>query len=365
MDFLVAKDNLRECRLQQSAPQVLADGDVLLAISKFSFTTNNVTYAKSGAMPGFNYWKFYSPEGPDGRIPVWGLARVVASRHPDVAANALLYGFFPMSTYVVLRPKRMVPRVDAFLVDRPGLADAYNTYNFCDADPFYDEASADLMLLFRPLFATGWLLEDFIRTNAYFGAAEILLSSASSKTSISLAFMLKRGGYTGKIVGLTSPGNVAFVTGLGIFDRQVTYTAIAASFSGLAASTAVAYVDMAGNAAVNAAVHGCFGAMLKHSCVVGNSHWEAGTIGNKSAHLPGPKPKLFFAPGYKVKGGMAAMLSRMPADWMAMMIHAGSWMAVKRLDGAGVVQGYTDLVNGICRPNEGIIMSLAEPGAKL
>ena len=72
--------------------------------------------------------------------------------------------------------------------------------------------------------------------------------------------MLKRGGYTGKIVGLTSPGNVAFVTGLGIFDRVVTYAAIAASFSGLAASTAVAYVDMAGNAAVNAAVHGCFGA---------------------------------------------------------------------------------------------------------
>ena len=44
------------------------------------------------------------------------------------------------------------------------------------------------------------------------------------------------------------------------------------------------------------------GAMLKHSCVVGNSHWEAGTIGDKSARLPGPKPKLFFAPGYKVKG---------------------------------------------------------------
>ena len=36
--------------------------------------------------------------------------------------------------------------------------------------------------------------EDFFRTSSYFGAAEILLSSASSKTSLSLAFMLKRGG---------------------------------------------------------------------------------------------------------------------------------------------------------------------------
>ena len=59
------------------------------------------------------------------------------------------------------------------------------------------------------------------------------------------------------------------------------------------------------------------------------------------------------------------MLSRMPADWMAMMNHAGSWMAVKRLDGAGVVQGYTDLVDGRCHPNEGTIMSLSGPGAKL
>ena len=46
-------------------------------------------------------------------------------------------------------------------------------------------------MLFRPLFLTGWLLEDFLRTESYFGAANVLISSASSKTSISLASGLR------------------------------------------------------------------------------------------------------------------------------------------------------------------------------
>lgn len=50
---------------------------------------------------------------------------------------------------------------------------------------------------------------------------------------------------------------------------------------------------MAGNAAVNAAVHGCFGDMLKHSCVVGNSHWEVRRVAkNYNSQKPPPKTNM-------------------------------------------------------------------------
>ena len=52
--------------------------------------------------------------------------------------------------------RTLTPPVPAIALSPCPPAVADNTYNFCDADPFYDEASADLMLLFRPLFITGW-----------------------------------------------------------------------------------------------------------------------------------------------------------------------------------------------------------------
>ncbi|WP_163359516.1 DUF2855 family protein, partial [Escherichia coli] len=72
-------------------------------------------------------------------------------------------------------------------------------------------------------------------------------SSASSKTSLGLAFCLKRlAAHDVAVVGLTSPGNRAFVEQVGYFDRVVTYDAI----GGLDAAVASVYVDMAGSAAV-------------------------------------------------------------------------------------------------------------------
>ena len=45
-------------------------------------------------------------------------------------------------------------------------------------------------MLLRPLFMTAFLLDDLIADNDCFGARTVVLSSASSKTALSLAFLL-------------------------------------------------------------------------------------------------------------------------------------------------------------------------------
>jgi hypothetical protein len=74
MDIVVEKENFKTCKAEQMTPIDLKDGQVLLKLTKFAFTANNITYAVAGKQL---YWKFFPHEtNPDkyGRIPVWGIA---------------------------------------------------------------------------------------------------------------------------------------------------------------------------------------------------------------------------------------------------------------------------------------------------
>ena len=136
---------------------------------------------------------------------------------------------FPMSSSVDLSPTR----VSALALSdgaphRAELHAVYNQYTRCAADPFYTADTEDLQALLRPLFITSWLIDDFLADNDFFGATAnaaqrgvMLLSSASSKTAYGTAFqMAKRAGI--EVVGLTSPGNVAFCESLGCYHRVLT-----------------------------------------------------------------------------------------------------------------------------------------------
>lgn len=187
----------------------------------------------------------------DGRIPVWGVADIVDSRGLTDVSGRRVYGYLPMSNYLVVRP---VKKSAAGFMDgtehRTLLPAAYQQYSFCDIDPMYTEETEGAMMLFRPLFYTSWLLDDFMAFAdgpAYRGAQAILLSSASSKTSIGLAFMLARMSkkYSGRIIGLTSPSNVDFVKSLGLYTDVLTYDQV----SSLDPVDSI-FVDMAGNTKV-------------------------------------------------------------------------------------------------------------------
>ncbi len=97
----VRKGAVQDAVLAEREAPALADGMVRLAVESFSVTSNNVTYAVVG--DGFGYWDFFpAPEG-FGIVPMWGHARVIESRCPDIAVGERVYGYLPMASHLDVR----------------------------------------------------------------------------------------------------------------------------------------------------------------------------------------------------------------------------------------------------------------------
>ena len=248
LDFLVDKSDWTRRRFDDVTPPALAEGQVRFRVDRFAFTANNISYAVAGDALG--YWRFFpAPEGW-GRLPVMGFADVVESKHDAVAIDTRCFGFYPMSRELVIEPgaEGTAGIVDA-APHREGIAPVYNTYTPTEGDVLYEAAHEDELMLMRGLFLTSFLADDFVADRG-FGERAVLISSASSKTSIALGHRVAARG-AARAVGLTSARNRDFVLALGCYDEVVTYDEIEA----IDADRPSVYVDMAGSAPVRRAVH--------------------------------------------------------------------------------------------------------------
>ena len=349
-DFLVSRKDLRQAEWRTQPVRALNDGDILVKIDHFAFTASNITYGVFGQAMG--YWNFFpAPEG-FGRIPVWGFGNVVESRHPDVAIGERLYGYFPMSEYLVIEADRVTASaLSDRAAHRAALAAVYNHYQRVSSDPGHTPAIEPAQAILRPLFMTSFVIDDFLEDNEFFGAKQVILSSASSKTSLGLAFALKQAARKGiEIVGLTSASNKAFVESVGYYDMVVTYEAI----SSLPKDSAV-FVDMAGGGSVRAAIHNHFAETLAYSCAVGGTHWEDRVV---QESLPGPSPTLFFAPAQIKKRhsdwGPGELDKRVASIWSAFLIDVARWLKVSEGHGPKAVEAiYHEVLEGCAKPEQG------------
>ena len=211
-------------------------------------------------------------------------------------------------------------------------------------------------LLF-PLFATSYLLYDYLVDNQLFGAGQVLLGSASSKTAFGLASLLHGDPeVTAQVVGFTSPGNRAFVEALGIYDQVICY----GDESQLDAATPAAYVDMSGDAGLTTRVHEHFGDALKESCAVGATHWESF---GETPELPGPKPEFFFAPAQIAKRdaewGPGVVMGRATDAVIDVARQVAEQISIEHIDSAEAsASAWCDLVDNRISPNRGLIASV-------
>jgi hypothetical protein len=357
-DLIVNRADLSDAKLVPSQfPDIPAPGTCLLRVDSYALTANTITYAV--APDHIGYWQFF-PSNLDGygRVPAWGFAEVIASAVPEVPVGTRVYGYLPMSTHLVVQPGHIKAHGFSDVAEhRQPMAPIYNQYSLTAADPFYSPENEPLISLFRPLFTTSFLLNALHRDEAYFGAKSVILSSASSKTAISLAFLLAQDAPDGtEIVGLTSDGNRAFVENLGCYTKVLSYDQV----SDLPVDPA-AFVDMAGNTDLLRAVHGHFGDALKNSCRVGLTHWQS--TSSRIDGLPGPKPEFFFAPTYaleKIKQwGPEGFQTRLAKAWSAFAGPAAGWTTVTHHTGPeAAVERYKTTLAGNMDPAEGQIISL-------
>jgi hypothetical protein len=357
-NFLVGRDDLRRTEIVSTEAPRANDGQIVVSVDAFAFTANNITYAVMG--DAMQYWDFYPAPAGWGCIPVWGFGNVTESKCPGISAGERLFGYWPMSTHAVLEPAQMTAATfhDA-TAHRQHLHTVYNQYIRTSGDPGYVKKHEDLQMLFRVLFLTAFLIDDFIADNDFFGATSIVLASASSKTALSLAYQLHRN-RRGRceVVGLTSPHNEAFVNRLGCYDKVVAYEDI----SSLPSNKSTVFVDMAGDGRVLRDVHSHFRRSLKYSCMVGGTHWDQIAMGQE---LPGPVPTLFFAPAQVAKRtqewGPVELQRRMADAWTAFIEPASQWIHVVHSRGPAAVERiYRDMLEGRTSPSDGHVLSLHE-----
>jgi hypothetical protein len=356
LDFLVQRDDWHQTKfIDGEEPSDLSAGQVLFRVDRFAFTANNISYALSGDMIG--YWRFFPAPDGWGRIPAMGYADVIASTHPDVSEGTRCFGFYPMSRYLTIEPGRVTPEnITDGVAHRADIAAVYNQYSPSTHDAMYSPDHEDQTMLMRGLFMTSFLCDDLLADNDHYGAESVIITSASSKTSIALGFMVSRVGRA-KAIGLTSSRNLEFVKSLGCYDEVLTYEEVPS----LPSDRPAVMVDMAGNAGLRSEIHHHLRDQLKYSCSVGATHWDATADGG--GELPGPKPEFFFAPGQIAKRsqewGPAGLQERLGSAWAAFRDSTDAWLDVKRGYGRDAVEAvYRDTLDAKTLPSEGQVISL-------
>ena len=257
--LLTSKNALNQTRVdavQQALPA--EEGEILLKIDRIALTTNNITYAAFG--DAMQYWDFFPVQDPEwGHMPAWGFADVVASNAAGIEIGERFYGYFPIASHIRMQAVRVTPRgfYDGS-EHRATLTSAYNHYTRCSNDAAYVQENENYQMIVRPLFITSFMCADFLQDNGFFGAEQIVISSASSKTAYGTAFCL-HGKYDVRLLGLTSVRNRQFVEDLGCYDEAVAYDAL----TSIAKDCPTLYLDFSGDEALRIAVHHHFGASLK------------------------------------------------------------------------------------------------------
>jgi hypothetical protein len=252
--------------------------NLLLRVERFALSANNITYALEGDALG--YWSLFPAQGGWGRIPAWGDGVVVESDLPGIARGSRWSGLMPMAPFIEMQAQPRGSGFSEVSAHRRALNPVYNHYRPV-AERSTDQRR-DLDLSLRPLLAASYVLAETLSAPALHGAATVIALSASSRTALGTAMLLK-----GRmpLLGLTSPRNRAFVEGTGLYDSVATY----AQWPAPGSTRDCIVLDFAGNAALEQTVRERIGSRLTRYIRIGSTHRE-GAAAMRDAR------DLFFAP---------------------------------------------------------------------
>ncbi len=359
--FQVKRDAFFKGRLAEMPTQALEieAGEILVKIDKFAFSANNITYAVAGDQLG--YWQFFPPMGEDadgwGVIPVWGFADVVASQAEGIPVGDRLFGYFPPASHLKMKATHVSDRqfVDG-AAHRSKLPKGYNLYRRVKAEADYTPETDKMRALLYPLYLTSYCIWDFLKEQNWYGATQILVLSASSKTSIGVGYAMQADDSTPNVIGVTSSRNLETVQNLKLYDESRSYDDIKA----ISTEKPTLIIDMSGDQKLLGALHTQLGDNMKFTLNVGLTHWtnalpQAGIIKERS--------EFFFAPSQVQKRikewGFRKFNQQSNAFIMETAAKTSEWLTFKTIDGlAGMAAIHPDVCNGKIPANVGLIVEL-------
>ena len=356
-EFQTNKADLSKARLQDTPVSTLSDGEVRVKVDRFAFTANNITYAVMGVQ--LRYWQFFPPNGDEpkkwGIIPVWGFGDVVESNSEALPVGERLFGYFPPANELIITPKRVT---QTSLLDgsahRAELPPGYNMYQRVNHETGYDRAFDNQRMLLFVLHLTSFCLYDLLKSNDWFGAEQVVIVSASSKTSTGLAYGLMEDDKAPTVIGLTSDRNIDFVQSIDAYDSVLTYD----SLEQIDATKPTVIIDMSANTDVLSRLHTHLGDNMRYTSNVGITHWDEprqveGIIQERS--------QQFFAPSHvqqRMKEWGAAEFNKRSMRYVMMSAEKTlSWLDIKQLDGIeSLLEVYADVCEGNIAANEGLVI---------
>ena len=359
--FQVNKTNLDSTRIVTSDAELpsVSAGEILVRVQKFGFSANNITYAVAGDQLG--YWQFFPPMGEDaegwGVIPVWGFAEVVDSQVDDITVGERFFGYFPPATHLIMEAGDISSRNFFDTSEhRAQLPKGYNLYHRLVAEPESTPMADDLRMLLYPLYVTSFALWDQLKENDWYGAEQIIVVSASSKTSIGLGYALNGDDAAPDTIGITSARNVSFVDGLNIYDSTVAYDDLEASI----AQRPTAIVDMAGNADVLGRLHNHLGDNMVRTLNVGLTHWEGQ---GRDERVNRDRSEFFFAPGRIQKRisdwGLRVFNERSTSFVMETASKSMTWLKLQPVEGIqGLDAVFSSVAQGTIDPSIGLTVEM-------
>jgi Protein of unknown function (DUF2855) len=358
-EFQVQRNGFAQHRLVDTAPPALADGEALLKIDRFAFTANNITYAALGDKMA--YWQFFPAAGEDaatwGLIPVWGFADVVASKAEGVPVGDRLFGYFPPASHLKMSPVRVsATRLFDGAAHRTQLPAGYNSYSRVLAEAGYNRQWDDARALLSPLHLTSFCLWDMLQAKQWFGAKQVVILSASSKTSMGLAGALQADTTAPPVIGLTSDRNLAYVRQHGLYTQALSYDEL----TQVDATVPTVVVDMSGSSELQGRLHNHLGDNMQRCINVGLTHW-----GETKPH-PGvntARSELFFAPGHiqqRMKDwGPEGFSAKSSAFLKDAAVKSRALLQFTHLSGlTGLAAVYDDVREGRASPDQGLIVKM-------
>jgi len=348
----VNRNDFYDYRILKSSPSDIEEGEILVKIDQFAFTSNNITYAIVGERVG--YWKFFPVSEAEGIIPVWGYSEVIASKSEAISVGERIYGYYPMASHLVMVPTKIK---DGNFTDgtahRAELPQIYNNYISTATDPSYSKNEEAFQSIFRPLFTTSFLIDDLFFDNSFFDSKNIILTSASSKTAIGTAFLLhqRKSNHDIKIIGLTATQNLNFVSNLGFYDDVISYDQI-----DTLEAVKSAIIDFAGNDNTHAQLQEHLGDRLQYNCLVGMVDWQ-----NNGTTTP--NGQFFFAPTQLVKRnkewGPQVLQQKLASSWLSFTKNAKSWITFNEINTIeGLRELYLKMLEGDIDPSIGHIVKI-------
>ena len=356
-EFQTNKKDLAQSRIVEAPRQEIGIGEIRAKVDRFAFTANNITYAVMG--DHLRYWQFFAPNGEQaeqwGIIPVWGFADVVESNSEELPVGERLFGYFPPTQELIMTPSKTNA---AYFMEgsahRAHLPPSYNQYLRVNNEASYDRANDDQRMLLYVLHLTSFCLHDLLENNNWFDAEQIIIISASSKTSLGLAYGLANDGNAPDVIGLTSERNLDFLKSINAYDKALSYSDIA----NIDSSKRTAIIDMSANSELIAKLHKRLGENMRYTSNVGLTHWEEP---RQTEGIIQERSHQFFAPSHiqqRIKDWGAKEFNERSNRYVThSSTKSSEWLKVKELNGIeGLSALYKDICEGKVPADQGLIV---------